>query len=179
MFIVFSVLRSLFPVFTFQKLILASPTFTEAFHAHILNGQLHSYHIRPNFAFAIFFATRFRLLILAAPSLEGNLTLFYWFLSHCLLPIKWGGQRETKFESTCFLIWFDCADLTVSERTLSEWLGLGKGREATAVLVRVRIIFHWLAIRHEIKTQVLPFSHQASNCFPFWTTKSKIKISKS
>ena len=84
--------RSLFPVFTFQKLILASPTFTEAFHAHILNGQLHSYHIRPNFAFAIFVATRFRLLILGAPSLEGNLTLFYWFLSHCLLPIKWGGK---------------------------------------------------------------------------------------
>ena len=177
MFIVFSVLRSLFPVFTFQKLILASPTFTEAFHAHILNGQLHSYHIRPNFAFAIFVATRFRLLILGAPSLEGNLTLFYWFLSHCLPSIEWGGKGRPNLSQHGS--WFDFAELTVFDRLLSEWLGLGKGRKTTAVLVRVRIIFHWLAIRHEIKTQVLPFSHQASYCFPFWTTKSKIKISRS
>jgi hypothetical protein len=168
------------PSFHLSKVdFLHPPTFTEAFHAHILNGQLHSYHIRPNFAFPNFLGTRFRLLILGAPSLEGNLTLFYWVFSHCLPSIEWGGQRETKFESTWFLIWFDCADLTLFERTLSEWHGLGKGREATAVLVRVQIIFHWLAIRHEIKTQVLPFSHQASYCFPFWTTKSKIKISRS
>jgi len=129
-FIVFSVLRSLFPVFTFQKLILASPTFTEAFHAHILNGQLHSYHIRPNFAFAIFVATRFRLLILGAPSLEGNLTLFYWFLSHCLLPIKWGGKGRPNLSQHGS--WFDLRR-THSFWSLAQWVTwVGKRQESNS-----------------------------------------------
>ena len=120
MFIVFSVLRWFFPVFTCQKLISCIlPTFTEAFHAHILNGQLHSYHIRPNFAFPIFVATRFMPLILGAPSLEGNLTLFYWFLSHCLLPIKWGGKGRPNLSQHGS--WFDLRR-THSFWSLAQWV---------------------------------------------------------
>ena len=163
MFIVFSVLRWVFPVFTFQKLISCI--------LHLHRGFPCSYPQRADTL--ISYPTKLCFPHFSRHQIQASdisSTLSWRQLDLVLLVFV----TLLAFDWVNMVPDLIYVELTVFDRSLSEWRGLGKGR-----LVRVRIIFHWLAICREIKTQVLPFSHQASNCFPFWTTKSKIKISKS
>jgi hypothetical protein len=106
-----------FPQFAhFKSWFLGSPSSERLSMLCSYPGRAVAAHIRPNFDFLILspVVSGIRLLILGTPSLEGNLTLFYWFWSQCLLvgfpssqkwPLRMPKNISSEASCCCDCLW--------------------------------------------------------------------------